>query len=153
MFTPTFSTVFSIVRSMALTAGTDPHIHTLSTLHAWVLTTPVWFGTSQFQARILLPDEILRQQQLIVNLKVFHAADECLSTGQVAHIFLWCPSYIQLLEGAGLEEDQMVSTLILYLASFLTAGSFYSQNQSLIHGHGYRVPFSIIDWAWVIGPQ
>lgn len=66
---------------MAHTAGTNPHVYALTTLHAWVLMTPVFFDATQFKALVLLSDEILRQKQLLVNFEVFHAANESLSAG------------------------------------------------------------------------
>lgn len=43
----------------------------------------------------------------------------------------------------------MIVALIFHQALFITAGSFYNQNQTLIHGHSGLVPFPVIDWARV----
>lgn len=66
---------------MTHTAGPNPHVHTLPTLHAGVVLAPVLFAATHFQALVLLSDEVLRQKQLMVNFKVFHAANEPPSAG------------------------------------------------------------------------
>lgn len=71
-------TALSVERPVAPAAGTDPHVHALSPLHARVLLTPLLFVASQFHVFVVLPDEILGQQEFVVDFKVFHAADESL---------------------------------------------------------------------------
>lgn len=147
----TFLTVFPIVGPVAFTAGTNPHVHTFPTLRAGVSQAPVILDASQFHAQVLLSDEVLRQQQPMINLKVLHAANESCPADCVGQILLWCPSDIQLPKGAGLEEEEMVVAFILHCAPFciLTCWPLYNQNQLLIHGHSSLVPFSIINWLRV----
>lgn len=134
---------------MALTAGTDPHVHTLPSLHAWVVFTPISFAASYFQPLVLLSNEILGKKQLVINLKVLHAANERPPTGRGGQVSLWHPGNIQLWKGAGLDKHQVVVDLVFHQAPFLTAGSFYHHEQPLIHGDGGLVPLPVVHWAGV----
>lgn len=85
----------------------------------------------------------------MVNSQVFHAANETFIARCARQIFPRCPTDVELLKGAGLEEDQVVGAFVLHLALSLTGGTFDGQNQALVHAHGGLVPFAIIDWTRV----
>lgn len=140
-------TALSVERPMTPAAGTHPHVHALSPLHARVVLTPLLFVASKFHVFVVLSDEILGQQQFVVNFKVLHAANESLPTQGVGQVFLWHSSNIELLEEAGVEKDQVVLTQSLYLASFLTVWPCNSHDQPFVHGHSHVIPSPVIDRA------